>query len=193
MRPVVLLALLSSLAALGCSRTPEEPNPVPNEMHSVKAPPPATTQVATVSPAPTTKCPTDPTPGANATLYGHGRATFVTPDGKRHDFDVEIAVSDEAQERGLMFRTALAENAGMVFDFKIPHQAVFWMKNTCIPLDMVFVDEFNRVIGVVTAPPLNEEPRQVPGFSKYVVELAAGVAQKNGIALGTTFVPPPKT
>jgi uncharacterized membrane protein (UPF0127 family) len=66
------------------------------------------------------------------------------------------------------------------------------MKNTCIPLDMVFVDESNRVIGVVTAPPLNEDPRQVPGFSKYVVELAAGVAKKTGIALGTTFVPPTK-
>jgi uncharacterized membrane protein (UPF0127 family) len=66
------------------------------------------------------------------------------------------------------------------------------MKNTCIPLDMVFVDESNRVIGVVTAPPLNEDPRQVPGFSKYVVELAAGVAKRTGIALGTTFVPPTK-
>lgn len=183
-------ALLSLVLAVACSRnTPEEPNPVPNEIKSVQPKPPDEAK----PPPSTAKCPTDPSPQLNATLYGHGRASFVTPDGKRHDFDVEIAESDDAQERGLMFRTSLADDAGMVFVFQVPHQAVFWMKNTCIPLDMVFVGEDDKVIGVVTAPPLNEAPRQVPGFSKYVVELAAGVAQKNGIALGTTFVPPSKS
>jgi uncharacterized membrane protein (UPF0127 family) len=174
----------------GCSRTPEEPTPVPNEIQSVGK----TSQPPPMSPPPTTnKCPNDPAPQLNKTLYSHGHAAFVTPDGVRHEFDVEIAETDDAQERGLMYRTGLDEGAGMVFTFKIAHQAVFWMKNTCIPLDMVFVDESNRVIGVVTAPPLNEDPRQVPGFSKYVVELAAGVAQKTGISLGTTFVPPLKS
>jgi uncharacterized protein len=135
-------------------------------------------------------CPADPSPDQIASLYGHGRASFVTPDGVKHDFDVEIAASDAAQERGLMYRTSLSPNAGMVFVFGEPHHATFWMKNTCIALDMVFVGENDKVIGVVTAPPLTTDQRQVPGFSKYVVELAAGVAQKRGIAIGTTFIPP---
>lgn len=161
----------------------------------VKPAPEKTTETATpTAPTPTTTvlktCPTDPDPGANSKLYGHGKASFVTADGKTHTFNMEIAATPEAQERGLMYRTALAEDAGMVFDFPAVHHASFWMHNTCIPLDMVFVSEDKLVIGVVTAPPLNDESRSVPGLSKYVVELAAGVAKKVGIGIGARFVPP---
>ena len=142
------------------------------------------------TPTPHVECPVDPAPQQIATLYGHARASFVTPDGTKHDFDVEIAATDAAQERGLMYRMSLAPTAGMVFVFSEPHHATFWMKNTCIALDMVFVGENDKVIGVVTAVPLTTEQRQVPGYSKYVVELAAGVAQQRGIAIGTTFIPP---
>ncbi|MGZ5970197.1 MAG: DUF192 domain-containing protein, partial [Polyangiales bacterium] len=147
--------------------------------------------LATTLPQPAATCPADPNPGEIATLYGHGEANFVTPDGKDHKFKVEIAATDEAQTRGLMYRTSLAEDAGMIFTFKDPHPATFWMHNTCIPLDMVFVSEDKLVIGVVTAPPLNDQGRSVPGLSKYVVELAAGVAKKHGIGIGTKLVPPP--
>lgn len=185
---VSLVALVSLETA--CSRVPEEPGPVPKEMRpmpkdTVAEAAPPLAQAPT--PAPAAQCPADPDPGQIGKLYGHGKAAFVTPDGARHEFDMEIAATEDAQERGLMYRTSLAETAGMVFVFPQPHHAVFWMKNTCLPLDMVFVGENDRVIGVVTAPPLNESPREVPGFSKYVVELAAGVAKKNGIAIGTTF------
>jgi uncharacterized protein len=185
---LVSVAAIAGIALLaGCSRVPEEPNPVVKEMRPMPG-----TMTAAKGPAPTNACPTDPEPSKNTgTFYGHGRAAFVTPAGTRHEFAMEIAASPDAQERGLMYRTSLAEDAGMVFVFPVPHHAVFWMRNTCIPLDMVFVNEENRVIGVVTAPPLDESPREVPGFSKYVVELAAGVAQKRGIAIGTIFVPPP--
>lgn len=184
-----LVALLLALGCMGCSRVPEEPTPIVKPV-TESAKPPSTTAAA-----PTTTvlkaCPADPQPEANKTLYGHGKASFVTSDGKTHTFEVEIAATPEAQERGLMYRTALAEEAGMVFDFPSPHQASFWMHNTCIPLDMVFVSEDKLVIGVVTAPPLNDEARGVPGMSKYVVELAAGVAKKRGIGIGARFVPPP--
>jgi uncharacterized membrane protein (UPF0127 family) len=182
--------LLVGLAA--CSRVPDEPNPVVKEMRPMPgktsveaAPAPQTTTI------PEAKCPADPNPGELATLYGHGDLSFITPDGKDHKFKVEIAATDDAQTRGLMYRTSLAEDAGMIFPFKDPHPATFWMHNTCIPLDMVFVSEDKLVIGVVTAPPLNDASRSVPGVSKYVVELAAGVAKKNGIAIGTKLVPPP--
>lgn len=182
-----------ALASVACSRAPEEPSPI------VKEPRSAATPTGTTPPAPTTvvipeepkkTCPKDPSPEQNAKLYGHGTASFVTPDGKTHEFKMEIAKTPESQERGLMYRTELAEDAGMVFDFPAVHHATFWMHNTCIPLDMVFVSEDKLVIGVVTAPPLNDDGRSVPGLSKYVVELAAGVAKKKGIAIGTRFVPP---
>ncbi len=139
---------------------------------------------------PTPPCPPDDDPGAVGRLFGRGEAVFVTPEGTRHTFQVEVASTDEAQQRGLMFRTSLAEDRGMVFAFEAAHQATFWMHNTCIPLDMVFVGENRKVIGVVTAPPLNDQGRGVPGQSKWVVELAAGVAKKRGIAIGTSFEPP---
>jgi uncharacterized protein len=177
------------LLLVGCSRVPDEPTPIvkPSTDKTV-----ATTAAPTATPTTTVikPCPPDPDPGLNKTLYKHGKASFVTPDGKTHTFDVEIAATDDAQQRGLMYRTSLAEDAGMVFEFAQVHHAQFWMHNTCIPLDMVFVSEDKLVIGVITAPPLNEEGRGVPGLSKYVVELAAGVAKKRGIAIGTKFVPP---
>ena len=198
---VLATASAPAFATLACSRTPEEPTPVVKEMRPSSSSTPAPTTAATqpIAPyAPTTTrpsdpaatCPADPSPALNGTLYAHGVGTFLTPDGLRHEFQMEIAQADDAQERGLMFRTALADDAGMVFPCNPPHHAVFWMHNTCIALDMVFVGEDDQVIGVVTAPPLNDQPRQVNGVSKYVVELAAGVARKLGIGLGTRFVAP---
>ena len=181
------LCIALSLGSAGCSRVHEtEPSPVNSEMNGMGKTAQPTTPPSPPSP-PASPCPKDPDPSQNASLYGKGVVVFGTPDGKDHSFSVEVAVSDAAQERGLMFRTTLADDRGMVFVFPAPQHSVFWMKNTCIALDMVFVSEDQKVIGVVTAPPLNEAPREVPGFSKYVVELAAGVAQKRGIAIGTTF------
>ena len=59
--------------------------------------------------------------------------------GKAHKFDVEVARTDAEQDRGLMFRTSLPENGGMLFPFAKPRIGSFWMKNTLIPLDMIFV------------------------------------------------------
>lgn len=186
------IALLAfAVFSLACSRVPEEPNPVVKEMRPM---PGRTGPDVSTAPAPTSDpvaaCPKDPEPSQNDKLYDHGEAKFVTPDGTEHKFKVEIARTEAAQQRGLMYRTSLADDAGMVFPFDVPHHATFWMHNTCIALDMVFVSEDNLVIGVVTAPPLNDASREVSGLSKYVVELAAGVAKKRGIAMGTRFVAP---
>ncbi len=132
-------------------------------------------------------CPQDPDPTGGRSLFDRGAATFVTPDGARHALRAEIARSPEAHERGLMFRTSMGADEAMVFEFERPQLARFWMHNTCIALDMVFVGEDRRVLGVVTAPPMNDEARFVNGFSKWVVELPAGTAARLGVAMGTVL------
>lgn len=192
-----MLALRWRLAAVlllaACSRTPEEPSPIvrdPTHKPASAAVAPGPKAEPTIPP-PAKDCPADPDPSQIGTLYGKGKGSFQTPDGATHTFDLEIARTETAQARGLMYRTHLAETAGMVFVFAEPHHARFWMRNTCIPLDIVFIGEDLKVLGVVLARPLDESGVEVSGFSKYVVELAAGVAKKRGIAMGTTFVPPP--
>ena len=114
-------------------------------------------------------------------------ATFRDPSGKALGvFQVEIAATNEERAKGLMFRKEMAESAGMIFLFPEPRELRFWMKNTYIPLDMVFVGADDKVLGVVeNAAPLTEDPRFVSGESKYVVELGGGVAKKFGIGKGS--------
>jgi uncharacterized membrane protein (UPF0127 family) len=85
-----------------------------------------------------------------------------------------------------MFRRELPEDRGMVFVFPEQQIQSFWMKNTLIPLDMVFVSQDGTVVGVVeNAAPLTEEPRSVGIPSLYVLEFAAGAAKKFGISSGS--------
>lgn len=98
--------------------------------------------------------------------------------GKR--FDVEVATTPEAMERGLMFRTELAENAGMLFLFDAPMRPVMWMKNTLIPLDMVFIAPDGRVVHVhENAVPKSEALIAPPmGGISAVLELPGGTWKK---------------
>ena len=111
--------------------------------------------------------------------------------GKKGVFRVsaELAVDFTSREKGLMFRKKLASDKGMLFVF--PHEAVnqFWMKNTLIPLDMVFINKDLRVIGIVHhANPLDETPVGPDNPSMYVVELPAGIAKSKGIVKGTIVI-----
>lgn len=99
---------------------------------------------------------------------------------------VEFALTPQTRERGLMFRRDLAPDAGMLFVFPPPaRRQVFWMRNTYLPLDMIFIDEALRVVGVVErAEPLTDTPRAVPGDSLYVLEVNAGFARAHGLGPG---------
>ena len=102
-------------------------------------------------------------------------------------FQTELAESPEQRQRGLMFRTALAPDAGMTFLNKSPRPIGLWMKNTLIPLDMVFFDDQGIVTNVVEwAQPHDETVRMSSGPVKGVVELPAGTIQKLIIKPGDT-------
>jgi uncharacterized membrane protein (UPF0127 family) len=102
-----------------------------------------------------------------------------------HDFTVEVADNDDTRERGLMFRTQMAPNAGMLFDFKTPQQTQFWMENTVLPLDMLFV----RADGVIAniranAVPYSRESIPSAGPVLLVIEINGGRAAQLGIRAG---------
>ncbi len=108
-----------------------------------------------------------------------------------HKFTIEVATTPEQLEQGLMFRQSLAPDAGMLFDFRTPSMATMWMKNTLIPLDMLFVDEQGRIVNI--------HERAVPGSLdtiaaaapvRVVIELNGGTAARLGIRPGDRVIYP---
>lgn len=114
-------------------------------------------------------------------------AHFETSSGGTPDFSLEIAATEGARRKGLMFRKAgeLGEEAGMIFIYPKSSVYSFWMKNTYIPLDMIFINEALEVVGVAeNVPPLTLESRKVDALSRYIIELNGGIASKYGIKKG---------
>ncbi|MBL8650982.1 MAG: DUF192 domain-containing protein [Sphingopyxis sp.] len=107
--------------------------------------------------------------------------TIKAPD-KTHVFTVEIARTPEEQAKGLMFRTSLPDNGGMLFPFEKPRFASFWMKNTLIPLDMFFIRADGSIDRIAeNTIPENLEPVVSGGEVSAVLELAGGTAARLGI------------
>jgi hypothetical protein len=101
-----------------------------------------------------------------------------------HRFVVEVAETPEQQERGLMFRKELAPDRGMVFPYDPPQIVAFWMKNTLIPLDMIFIRDDRTIARIATAQPLTLDT--VPSGEPIVavLELRGGRAAELGIREG---------
>lgn len=115
-----------------------------------------------------------PTPVA----FGKGELTIITATGPHH-FDVEIAETPEQRERGLMYRTEMAPDAGMIFNYHRDTTIAMWMKNTVLPLDMVFIRADGTVFGVAKgAVPYSETVIQSGEPVRAVLEINAGVADK---------------
>jgi uncharacterized membrane protein (UPF0127 family) len=115
---------------------------------------------------------------------------------------VEVADTEPQRQRGLMFRTSLAENEGMIFVFDVPGDHPFWMQNCLIALDMLWLDARGRVLSIAASVPpcrfsacpppcpSSECPTYspVPGTQAiYVVELMSGFAQKHRLKVGDTL------
>jgi hypothetical protein len=122
--------------------------------------------------------------------FGLSELTIHAASGPQK-FSIELALSDAQMEQGLMFRRSLAPNAGMLFDFKTPTNVTMWMKNTLIPLDMLFLDERGRVIGIhERAVPLSTDIIASNAPSRYVIELNGGTAARLGIKPGDQVASP---
>jgi uncharacterized membrane protein (UPF0127 family) len=103
----------------------------------------------------------------------------------RWRFNVEMADTYATRETGLMCRPNLAPDAGMLFDFKTPQDVSFWMKNTIIPLDMLFIAKDGRIVSIArNAIPENETPIASGGVITGVLELRGGRAAEIGAAPG---------
>ncbi|MEM0923387.1 MAG: DUF192 domain-containing protein [Pseudomonadota bacterium] len=106
-------------------------------------------------------------------------------------FDVELAITPEEQARGLMFRPSLAREAGMLFLMDPPRPAHFWMRNTMISLDLLFIDRSGRVVNIAAkAVPYSQTPLRSQGPVRAVLEINGGLAAELGIGPGSQAVHP---
>ncbi len=198
--------LVLSLAAATCHRV-EEPSPAREspdapalKKTSTALEPPASAPVAPsaapdagrciqplVEPPPPPEepasiCPHDPEDSPPVLKHG----TIRVPEAKgAPTLDVEVANTPATEERGLMYRTKLGAEEGMIFVW--PHESIrrFWMHNTCVPLDMLFIAEDGTIVGLLEqVPALNDRERSVNCPAAYVLEVNAGWSRRHGVKPG---------
>jgi uncharacterized protein len=130
-------------------------------------------------------------------IAGHGaRAAsvqtleIVTKSGVQI-FSVEMATTEQEKETGLMYRKELADGKGMLFDFSPAQEVSMWMKNTYIPLDMIFIRADGRILRIAeNTEPLSTQIIPSRGLAKGVLEVIAGTAKKYGIEPGDRVAHP---
>jgi uncharacterized protein len=132
-----------------------------------------------VAEGPDPACPDDPD---GRLKLRYGRVEFVEA---TTSVEVEIAESEKARLRGLMYRKSLGEEQGMIFVFDDREVSSFWMKNTCLPLDMLFIDHDGVIVGISeNVPTLNKNSYGVGCPSLYVLEVNAGWSRRHGVTAG---------
>jgi len=159
---VLMLSFASLFVGVGCggekSSAPSEP----------------TKESASSTTVPVTESETSQTP----------TVSIINSEGERVEVEVEIADNDAERQRGLMERTALAENAGMLFVFEREQPLSFWMKNTLIPLSVAYIDSTGRIVDIQDMEPLDEtsHPSAEPG--QYALEVNQGFFAERGVEVG---------
>ena len=202
-----LAALLSVWAAVGCEPAGPRHDPADKTAVAVtpaaaprnSAPPPpadppsrsgtaaaqrCVAPLAEPPPAlatPAARCPADPD---GPLSLPQGAVRFAdAPSAPR--VTVERAVDDGARARGLMYRTRLDADAGMLFSWNDETLRSFWMRNTCIPLDMLFIAADGTIVGILEqVPTLNTLPRAVACPAQHVLEVNAGWTRQHGVVPG---------
>ena len=164
---LALLCLLPAACTGDTSSAPKTPdtNPKPQPVYLVPAPAPATQPIAF-----------DTTP--------------MTLKGKA--FSMEVAQTDAQSERGLMYRDSMPDDHGMLFVMPYADTWAFWMHNTRIPLDIIFIDRAGKVLEIHNRAALDETSRGPISPAQYVIELNLGIAQKIGLQRGDIVEIPQK-
>lgn len=184
--------LLTCLVVCACGRAAT--NPTPDAPPAV-APPPLAPVASLPIPPPAAVTPPIVPPAEAAAVeqepkkieHFAGRGILRIADRPKSPvIELELARQDAERQQGLMFRRKMADDHGMLFFMPYDNDWVFYMRNTYLPLDMVFIDRNWRVVGIVeNVPPLTEDHRSVAADSRYVLELTAHTAAKLGIHAGT--------
>jgi hypothetical protein len=187
---------------IACNHAPEEPRPDPVHVAAATPTAPVSTTSATAAPPPKCVVPlagaapaVPPAAGARCPVDSQGRfklarARVTFPDAGA-SVDAELARSDAENERGLMFRKEMGEDQGMFFFLDERRVQTFWMHNTCIPLDMIFIDDDGTIVGIVeSAPVLDDGARQVDCPSRFVLEVNAGWSRRHHVQPGQHVVVP---
>lgn len=203
MRTLVVLTLLAEVGlALACQRVTESPRTSePTSVATNVAPPSDSSDdalreeptdetpcIEPLAPSPpeapkkAERCPRDPQ--KSPPKLERGEVSFPeAPNGPT--LDVEVARTEDERERGLMYRTSLGLMQGMIFAWSDERPREFWMKNTCIPLDMLYLGRDGTIVGVLEGVPvLNDAPRAVQCKAAYVLEVNAGWAREHGVSPG---------
>ncbi len=115
------------------------------------------------------------------------KLTILTRQGAKHVFNVEMATTEDQQTTGEMFRTTVPADGGMLFDWRFPRESQMWMRNTLVPLDMVFINSDGKIRSIAE----NTVPRSLAvidsqGPVRATLELAAGTTAKLDIRVGDT-------
>jgi uncharacterized membrane protein (UPF0127 family) len=109
----------------------------------------------------------------------------IVSSGKNHAFKVEMADTPQETQMGLMYRASMPKDHGMIFSFKPAYEVTMWMKNTLIPLDMLFIDEHGTVLAIAENARPHSERLVGPGLQvSSVLELNGGIAKELGIKPG---------
>ena len=130
-------------------------------------------------------------PAAPAAVSFEQSPLIVDAADGEFEFLVEMAVSPAQRSQGLMFRESLAEDRGMLFDFGRPQRATMWMRNTYVPLDMLFIDDHGQITQIAAnTQPLSDAVIASREPVRAVLELRGGISAKLGIKPGDRVIHP---
>jgi uncharacterized membrane protein (UPF0127 family) len=123
-----------------------------------------------------------------AACQAQPKVIIQTKENRELTFQVEVADTPAKREIGLQYRRDLAADRGMIFLFPSESHHSFWMKNTPIPLDMIFINSDRKIVGIVEqAVPFSTDSRSVPAASQFVLEINGGLAGRYGVKVGDSI------